>query len=245
MELEFYDAEKQDYFLEEYRNFAQEPTEQEKEFFRPLLEEIVEEISDVTGISTDFKLYFAVTDEKKFDEDIPINFYVHGFSNPSWIEGASIDYIMARAVKDRENWRDCLVNMLAHEMAHQNFYSKIDEMPISNLETIIFEGNAMNLAEKVSEELGVEWKPHYRSGERIDVRAEKIIELLDEDFKQGSEGIFKRGEDPSPDAEGYNIAYQVVKDILGRTDLELEDLPEASDERLREEVEESLDRLLR
>ena len=205
------------------------------------MKEIVEDISEVTDISTDFKLYFAVTDEKKFDEDIPINFYVHGFSYPSWIEGASIDYIMARAVRDRENWRDCLVNMLAHEMAHQEFYSKIDEMPISNFETIIFEGHAMNLAERVSEELGVEWKPHYRSEEQIEIEAETIIKLLVEDFKQSPEGIFNRGEDPCPDAEGYNIAYQVVKDILERTELELEELPEASDEKLREEVEKSLE----
>ncbi|MFB6100461.1 MAG: DUF2268 domain-containing putative Zn-dependent protease [Candidatus Nanohalobium sp.] len=185
-----------------------------------------------------------MTDESELDEDAPINRYVHGFSFPELMEGVEVDFILVRAVKDIENWGDCLVNMLAHEIAHQEFYSKIDEMPATNSGNIILEGHAMLTAEKVSEELGVDWKPHYRSDEEIDVEAGTIIELLDEDFKQSPEGIFRRGEEPCPDAEGYYIAYQVVKDILERTELELENLPRASDERLRKEVEESIDRLL-
>ena len=79
MELKFFDEEKHDYFLDEYKKYSREPDEDEKEFFEPMLVELVEKISKVTEASTDFKLYFAMTDESELDESVPINRFVHGF----------------------------------------------------------------------------------------------------------------------------------------------------------------------
>lgn len=244
MDIEFYDEEKHSYFLDEYREYSREPDSAEKEFFRSELEEVVQEVSQITGISPDFKLYFAMTDESVLEEDAPINRYVHGFSFAGWMEGFDRDVIMIRAVKDRENWKNCLVNMLAHEMAHQEFYSKNQNLPYTNLENIVFEGHAMNRAEEVARELDVDWKPHYRSESQIDIEAEEILEVLDEDRSYEPDNIFKNGEEPCKEAEGYNIAYQVVKNIVERTELELSDIPQTSDERMRGEVEESLENTL-
>ena len=229
MDLEFYDKDRHEYFLDQFKQYSREASEEEKEFFEEFLEETVEDIAEVTGISADFKLYYAMTDEDSLDNDLPINRYVHGFSFAEWMNGFDRDVIMIRAVKDRENWRDCLVNMLAHEMAHQEFYSITHSAPYTNLENIVFEGHAMNRAEQVAEELNVGWKPHYRSSKVPDIDVETVIDVLEYDRSYESENIFQNGEKPCSEAEGYQISYLVVKDILEYEELTLEDIPSQSE----------------
>lgn len=245
MKFEKYDSEKHHYFLDEFTKYSREPTQEEAGFFSEVLQETAEEISNITGQESDFKLYFAMTEESGLEDELPINRYVHGFSFPEWMEGFERDVIMIRAVRDRENWEDCLVNMLAHEMAHQEFYSKTERMPYSNWYNLVFEGHAMNRAEQVAEELGVDWKPDYRSDEKLDVDAESIIEILDENRTYEPENIFRNGNKPCESAEGYNIAYQVVKEIVERTNLELDTVITGDRKRMRDEVEKSLKRVLK
>ncbi|QGA80642.1 DUF2268 domain-containing putative Zn-dependent protease [Candidatus Nanohalobium constans] len=231
MDIEFFDEEKHDYFLDEYRKYSREPESDEKEFFRSELESIAQDISDITGASTDFKLYFAMTDCSTFDEDAPINRYVHGFSFAEWMEGFERDVVMIRAVRYRENWKDCLINMMAHEMAHQEFYSRNQSAPYTNLENLIFEGHAMNRAEQVSEKIGVNWKPHYRSNQNPDVNSETIINVLDEDRTYQPDNIFQNGEEPCIKAEGYQIAYLIVKLIINEKSYEIDEIPKLADKR--------------
>lgn len=240
MDIEFFDPEKHDYFLDNYKNFSREPNGREKQFFEGLLEKIVEEISEVLGIPTDFKMYFAMTDEEKLEEDLPINRFVHGFSFAEWMEGFDRDVLMIRAVKDRENWKGCLINIVAHEMAHQEYYRKNRNAPYSNWHNLLFEGHAMNRAEQVAEKLGVDWRPHYRSEEPLDIDVENVISALVEDRTYEADNIFKNGEKPCEHAEGYNLAYQVVKDIIQTTGFNLGELPEMEKDRMRSEVEESI-----
>lgn len=240
MEFEKYDPEKHSYFLDEFTRYSRQPAQEEADFFSELLQEKVEQISNITGQKSDFKLYFAMTDESKLEDKLPINRYVHGFSFPEWMEGFDRDVIMIRAVRDRENWESCLVNMLAHEMAHQEFYSKTERMPYSNWYNLVFEGHAMNRTEQVAGELGVDWKPDYRSHMSLDVSSEAVIEVLEEDRTYEPNDIFQDGEKPCENAEGYNIAYRVVKEIINRTDLTLDTLVEEGDGVLRKEVEKSL-----
>lgn len=242
MDLEFYDEEEHNYFLDSFTEYSREPTEEKKQFFRPELEEIVGDISEVTGQSDDFKLYYAMTDESNLDEDLPINRYVHGFSFPEWMEGFDRDVIMIRAVNDREDWRPCLVNMLAHEMAHQEYYSKNKSSPYTNLENLVFEGHAMNRAEQVAEELGLEWSPHYRSREAPEIKSDDIIQVLDENRNQGAEDIFSNGGETCENAEGYQIAYLTVGYLIDEKGIGLDELP--MEENLREEVTEALDNIL-
>jgi len=241
MDLEFFDEEKHDYFLDEYKNYSREPAEDEKEFFKPMLQEVVDKIAEVTGVSTDFKLYFAMTDEDSLEDDLPINRYVHGFSFAEWMEGFDRDVIMIRAVRDREQWKNCLINMLAHEMAHQEYYSKNESAPYSNLENLIFEGHAMNRAEQVAENLEVDWKPHYRSEEVPDIDIEPVIQALDENRSYDADNIFQNGEEPCPEAEGYQLAYLVVKEITG-DGIRLDMLP--NEEINKDIIEERLEELL-
>lgn len=244
MEIEFFDEEKHDCFLDEYKKYSREPSDDEKEFFKPLLEELVSEIAEVTGISTDFKLYFAMTNESQFDDDTPINRYIHGFSFASWMEGFKEDVVMIRAVKDRKHWKDCLINILAHEMAHQEFYNN-KTAPYTNLENIIFEGHAMNRAEQVAQEMGLTWKPHYRSEEQIKIDGNEILEVLDEDRTYQPSNIFQNGDKPCEEAEGYNIAYQIVKKINSGKKLSLDDFTKVKDEDLREEVRAGIENILK
>ncbi|QKQ97959.1 hypothetical protein GKQ38_00275 [Candidatus Nanohaloarchaea archaeon] len=242
MDLEFYNEEKHDYFLDTFTDYSREPTEEEEEFFRPELEQIVEDISEVTGQSDDFKLYYAMTDEDALDDDLPINRYVHGFSFAEWMEGFDRDVVMIRAVNDREDWRPCLVNMLAHEMAHQEYYSKNKTAPYTNLQNLVFEGHAMNRAEQVAEELDLEWSPHYRSEEPPEIDSGAIIQVLDKNRNQGSEDIFSNGGELCEQAEGYQIAYLTVDYLVNEKDIGLGELP--GEESLREEVEEALTEVL-
>lgn len=243
MELEFFDSEKHDYFLEEFRKFSRGPTEEEEEFFQPILEQLVGQITEIGSFPTDFKLYFAMTDEEKLDGDLPINRFVHGFSFAEWMEGFDRNVLMVRAVKDRENWKGCLINMIAHELAHQEYYRAKRNAPYSNWHNLFFEGHAMNRAERVAEKLGVDWRPHYRSERPPGIDVQKVISVLDEDRTYDADSIFENGEEPCPDAEGYNLAYQVVKDIVQRTDFGFGEIPKMEEDRMRTEVEESIRRL--
>ena len=244
MEIEFYDKEEHNFFLDEFKEYSREPTIEEKEFFHEVLEELVNEISQITGISTDFKLYFAITEEKSLSGDLPINRFVHGYSFAKWMEGFDRDVIMIRAVKDRDNWEDCLANMLAHEMAHQEYYDHSENPPLTNLENILIEGHAMNRAEQVAREMQLEWKPHYRTENLPEINSETIIDLLDQKRTYGPEDIFKNGKDPCKNAEGYQIAYLVIKDLTENTTLTLEGVASEDAEEIRKRVEGSLRKLL-
>lgn len=209
-----------------------------------MIEELVNEISQITSISTDFKLYFAVTDESSLDDDLKINRYVHGFSFADFMEGFDRDVMMIRAVRGRENWKACLINMLAHEMAHQQYYELTNKSPYKIWENLIMEGHAMNTAEKVANELSLDWRPHYRSDEEIEIESETVIDLFDKNRSYEPEDIFKNGEKPCPKAEGYNIAYQAVKHVTDAEDLDLQELLEIDEKKQRKILEESLKDIL-
>jgi len=245
MELEFYDEEKHDYFLEIYRKHSRSPTGQEKQFFRPLIEELVEEISEETGISSDFKLYFAITDESSLSDRLTINRYVKGFSYANFMEGFDLDVIMIRAVRDRKNWKACLINMLAHEMAHQQYYNITKNSPYKIWENLLFEGHAMNTAEKATEKLGTDWKPHYRSDKQIEINSRVIADLLDKNRVYDSEDIFCNGERPCPKAEGYNISYQLVKNISENESINADKLLKIPEEELKELISTNLSNILK
>ncbi len=244
MNLEFYKTTEHSYFLEDYKDYVRPPTEDEKQFFRPLLKETVEDISQTADISDDFKLYFGMTDETTVDNDSPINHFVHGYSFPEWMEGFEIDVIMIRAVKDKDNWKSCLTNMIAHEIGHQEYYDRCESMPYTNLENIIFEGHAMNLTEQITESMNLDWDPEYRSNTAPDIEPQTIIDLLENRRTHDSENIFQKGGELCKDAEGYQIAYLTVKNMVENTEIDLEQLPEEKPEDLREIVEESLRKTL-
>lgn len=244
MELEFYDEEKHDFFLDHFKKHAEEPDKEEKEFFKREINTIVGEVSKVTGISSEFKLYFAKTDTEKLGEELPINRYIHGYSFAKWMKGFDRDVIMIRAVKDRENWHGCLVNMIAHEMAHQEFYKKNSSSPEKVIDNIILEGHAMNRANKAAEKLEIQWSPHYRNKDSLNIDSQTIIDILDQNRRMDEKSIFRNGEEPCSNAEGYTISYQVIKHLIENTSLTLENLPSKEDEFLRKRVKGSLRTIL-
>jgi len=238
MELEFFDEEKHSDYWENFVKYAQEPNEEQREFFGDLIPDIVDKIENITGISTDFTLYFASTDEEKVGNEAEINRYVHGHSFAAWT-GPGIDIIMLRAVRDRENWRECLYNMVAHEMAHLQFYRGIEDRDFDwkkNWFHLVFEGHAMNTAEKVAGELGIEWEPHYRSENLPEIDSEAVRAMFDEERVPGSDSIFQKGGNVCENAEGYNLSYLLVREMVQRLDLELDDLLEIDQDVMKEEV---------
>lgn len=244
MEVEFYDEEKHTYFLENFKKYSREPSKEEQEKFKKILEDMVEQISNITEVSNDFKLYFAMTSEEELDKELPINRFVHGYSFAEWMEGFNRDVIMIRAVQNKENWDSCLANMLAHEMAHQEYYKSNKNPPMTNLENILIEGHAMNRAEQVTEKMNLEWRPHYRSQDkRPQIDSETIIGLLDKKRTREPESIFQNGKEPCPNAEGYQISYLVIKDLTENSTLTLDKLPQKGI-KLRKRVEGSLRKIL-
>jgi uncharacterized protein YjaZ len=176
-----------------------------------------------------------MTDEEKIGDESPINRFVHAFSFAEFMEGFDRDVIMVRAVKDRDNWKECLINMLAHELAHQEYYETTGSVPYSNWKNILFEGHAMNRAQQVTQELGIDWSPQYRSDEKLDIDLEKVISKMDGDRTYEPDNIFQNGEKPCENAEGYNLAYQVVKRIIEEENFGLEDVPNLENRKLVEE----------
>lgn len=129
--------------------------------------------------------------------------------------------------------------MIAHEMAHQEYYRHCDNLPYTNLENILFEGHAMNLAEQITNEMNLDWEPHYRSNTAPDINPNAVIEVL------GDAGtIFQKGGEICQDAEGYQLAYLTVKNMLENTALALEQMPEEKPQDLKEIVEQNLRKTL-
>jgi hypothetical protein len=102
----------------------------------------------------------------------------------------------------------------------------------------------MNTAEKITQKLDLDWKPHYRTQKTPDVDTESVIQVLDKKRSYKPENIFQNGEEPCPEAEGYKISYLLVKDLIKDKSTSLEKIPEIESNELGSWIEEIINRAL-
>ncbi|MFB6190900.1 MAG: hypothetical protein ABEJ64_00565 [Candidatus Nanohaloarchaea archaeon] len=224
MEFEKYDPEKHGSWLyERVENTAVEPGNVEE--YRDVIWQGLEDIRDVFGISSSFRIVFAETDlgkvEKLYGENPPFSAYYTGMSLPGESR-APESLVFLKTTDEIEGWRSGLKYFLAHEVAHQEFFTK-RRLQLAMPVQMLFEGHAMHFSEKVSEEKGYGWGvrmkdiPEAEAGELKhqldkkrnpeDTSGENVSGLLDsEDEKWG-------------DGKGYRITFYLVDDVMDRRDL--------------------------
>ncbi len=80
----------------------------------------------------------------------------------------------------------------------------------------MFEGHAENLARIVGERNGREFSPVCRKEEPIDIDKQQLYEDLEKPrgFEGKEHNMFLRGGERWSNAEGYTIAFQIVKYLI-------------------------------
>lgn len=141
--------------------------------------------------------------------------------------------IYIKSSTDVPGWNYSFQNSMVHEAAHQLFYQGEFSGFQDQLDNIIFEGHAMNMAKLMCDRYDYEYSSPWRPEDPLDIPAETIFEELPKERtlndKQDSDigNLFRQGE-PFPNQEGYMIAYQAGQWILENTSHDLADFPDFS-----------------
>ena len=248
MEFKTYDPSEDDYLWEAFEEVLVAPENVEK--YRETIEEALEDSEEVLGRNTDIEVVFGLSDPEKikdkWGEDAETNFHVYGFTFGSWFDDFDKDFIFLYANDSKEDWRPALKNLTVHEGSHIDFYNHYSDEEIAkrlngpNYNSVLFEGHSTNSAEKVDEVKGYGWQPDYRTvGNSFDYK--KLKKELEKDRTES--GFFDHGGDEWQDAEGYPASFEIFSWIIENKGLEVEDLPELSEERTRELVDEAVENL--
>lgn len=245
MEFKVYSPEEDDYLEEGFDKYLREPEDVEK--YRKVIAEALAHAEEVLGMSSDVKIVFGLTDtealEDEFGENLEPNYYNWGFTFGSWFENTDEDYIFVRANDGSDVWKDVVRNMVVHERAHLEYYSRYGDEELSErlngpvYNSVVFEGHAMNSAEKVSDTKGYDWQPHYRKS--VDIGYEALKEELVRSRTDSS--FFDPGGDQWENEEGYPVSYEVCKWIVREKDVEISGLPELSEDRTKKLVDEAVE----
>jgi|APHM01.1.fsa_nt_gi hypothetical protein len=204
-------------------------------------EKAIAHCQEVFGIETDFAVNLAETDTSGFDpqEAHPGNSFM-GFSAVEGMRGSEEDQIFVRATTEVDYWRAALKDMLNHEIGHQAWCQTGFDPTRSQYFNLRFEGHAMNFAERVNNKKSYSWSTPERTSERPQVDTEQLlIDLEQRRCWKDSEGVnlskqlFLTGGDRYRWAEGYRIAYQVVRCVTQSGEIGIGDLPTLPNERWR------------
>ncbi len=218
----------------------EDPSNEYKEF-KTEAEKAIRHCEEVFDIDTDFVVKLARTDTTGFDpqEAHPGNSFM-GFSAMEGMRGSNENQVFVRATTQVDYWRPALRDMLNHEVGHQAWYSTGFENTRAQYFNLRFEGHAMNFAEQVNQQKDYDWSNPARTVERPEIDAEQLFKDLESDrcWKDSedidlSEQLFQTGGTRYRWAEGYTIAYQVVKRVVDTEPINLTDIPTLQEERWR------------
>ena len=250
MEFKTYNPQKDDFLYDSYEEVLVGPRDVDK--YREAIGEALEDAEEVFGMSSDVEIVFGLADPQKirerWGEGAETNFHVHGFTFGSWFDDRDRDFIFLYANDSKDDWEAALKNMTVHERAHIDFYdSHSDEVLADRLEgpnytSVLFEGHSTNTAAKLNEEKNYGWSPDFRStGNDIDYQ--KLEKELGKDRIESE--FFDHGGDEWTDAQGYPVSFEVFNWIIQNKDLEVQQLPDLSEDETIELVDEAINNLYR
>jgi uncharacterized protein YjaZ len=211
----------------------------------------LEDIKSVHGVEPDFDIVAALTDRSEYDEDVDPAYFFMGLSLREGMRGVDRKTIFVRGLTEFDDWENRFKDMLVHEIGHQVFYQGEDNPGRDQHYSIRFEGHAENFASQVSEEKNYGYRPPWRTEDhsKIEADPEQIIEDLEtnrqwpDEAEDLSKQMFVSGGERYPNAEGYTIAYQVVKELTENEDIKLSDLPGTSKEKWVKHCEKTIRKL--
>ncbi|MFB6116665.1 MAG: DUF2268 domain-containing putative Zn-dependent protease [Candidatus Nanosalina sp.] len=217
--------------------------------YREVVEEAVEDIEDVFGVSVSLKVVIAKTDTSQIRgkpvEETSMYAFIQGMGLSPQVYNVEENMIFLRVTDEVENWRSFLKSLVVHEEAHLEFQDE-REVGYTILRHLLFEGHAMHRDRKVSEEKGYEWRQDWELPD-ID-RGEFLAELdkkrsWDEPQSEEVSTLFDSGGEKWKDGEGYSMAFHIAKDVMERKEIGVQELVEIGYEEWRKQVEKSVENL--
>lgn len=213
--------------------------EEEFEKLRQAANEALEDVKEVHEVNPDFEIIVALTDRSEFDENANPAYLFMGLSLREGMRDVDRKVIFVRGVTDLDDWKQRFKDMLVHEVGHQVFYQGDDGSGRDQFYNMKFEGHAENFASKVSDQKNYGYRPPWRVDEKLDldIGPDQIIEDLEvnrqwtDEAEDLSKQMFVSGGDRYQKAEGYTIAYQLVKTLTEKGEVKLSELPEMSSEK--------------
>lgn len=248
MEFKTYDPEQDDYLPETYEGLLDRPEDVEK--YREAVEEALNDAEEVLGFSSDVEIVFGLADPEKVDErwdfETGLNFHVHGFTYGSWFDDRERDFIFLYADDSMSGWEAALKNMTVHERAHIDFYDKHSDEVLrerlrgSMYDNMLFEGHSTNSAAKVNRVKDYGHSPGHRELGKMDPEVQKLRKELE---KTREESTLLDGGEDWDEQEGYTMAFEIFNWAIKNRSLEVEELPQLSQQETREIVDEAVEEL--
>ena len=213
--------------------------------FKPVAREAVAELKDFVDFDDSIELVLGVTDVDELGESPPTGYYFMGFSFCEGLHSYEQNAVYMRASDQPDNWKAAFKSMLIHELGHQVFYQNEVDWEDDQYHSIMFEGHAENLARIIGERNGRSFSPVWQKEEPIEVDKEQLYEDLEKprDFDNEDHNMFLRGGERWSHAEGYTIAYQIVRHLIEEDQISINSMLETSSEKWREMVEETIEEL--
>lgn len=238
-----------EYLPDVHRPYYRAPEEVDR--FAAVVEEAFEELEEVVEFDEDIEVVVAETDETEISEDSPDAYYFHGFSLDDGMRGYDGNAVIVRVSDRFDWWQDAFKDMIVHETGHQLFYQREnkDNWEESQYFSMMFEGYAENLADAVGRRFGYGYSPPWRKQEALSVNKTHLYEDLEKPRSFGDEeddisyDMFLGGGERWKDAGGYTIAYQIVRNLLDRNEVQLETFINTDTEEWKRLVENAVERL--
>lgn len=245
MEITQYKPEKHAEYLPDHQ--VPKYSEGDIEKFLPVAQEAVNELNELVEFDNELELVLGVTDTDKLDEDTPVGYYFMGYSFDEGMRGYPRNAVFMRVSDEPEEWKAAMKGMLIHELGHQVFYQTEVDWEDDQYHSVMFEGHAENLARIVGERNGRDFSPVWRKEEPIEVDKEMLYEDLEKprstEEENLSQNMFRPSGDRWQDAEGYTIAFQIVRHLIEKEEKPINTLLETSSEEWREMVDRAIEEL--
>jgi hypothetical protein len=248
MQIRKYDSEEHEQYLPDYHK----PTYAEGDIdkFKQVAEEALEELESLVEFSDkDIELVIAITDTDEIDDNAPESYYFMGFSFDDGMRDHPGNAVFMRVTDTIEEWKAAMKDMLIHELGHQIFYQRDVDWNDNQYYSFKFEGYAENLAKIVAEKHGRNYNPIWRKDEPMDIAKDALFEDLKKPRTFGDEGdkidhnMFVNGGSRWSNAEGYTIAYQLVRYLLNQNKITIQNMPEISPEDWKDYVDSAVKEL--
>jgi uncharacterized protein YjaZ len=168
-----------------------------------------------------------------------------GFSFDEGMRGYPRNAIFIRASDEPEKWQEAFKSMLIHELGHQVFYQTDVDWETDQYHSVMFEGHAENLTRTVGDRNGREFSPVWQKSEPIKINREALYEDLENprDFEEPGHNMFLYGGERWSKAEGYTIAFQIVRYLIEEDQISLSSMLKTSPKEWREKVDEAVEEL--
>lgn len=248
MEIKKYNSEKHSEYLPDYQVDGYKEGDIDK--FKSVAREALQELKETVDFSDqDIELVIALTETENMADDSPESYYFMGFSFDDGMRGHQGNAVFMRVTDVTENWKAAVKDMLIHELGHQIFYQEDVGWEDDQYHSIMFEGYAENLAKIVAEENSRDYSPIWRKDEPVELDKEMLYEDLEHSRTFGDEedeithNMFIQGGDRWSNAEGYTIAYKIVRHLIEQNKVSIQSMLKNSSDEWKEYVDSAVEEL--